>query len=99
MISYKCKLFSWLSSRYSFDVIPTATRPFITKNDDKLPYFKVKHNYFKNVFPSTVIDWNKLDLNICNSKSLTSFKDNILNFIRPSKKGSFFVIIQKEYNY
>ena len=39
-------------------------------------------NYF---FPSSVIEWNKLDLNICNSESLTSFKSNILKFIHPSE--------------
>ena len=25
-------------------------KPYITRNDDKLPHFKVKHNYFKNSF-------------------------------------------------
>ena len=57
-----------------------------------LPYSKVNHNYFKNVFfPTTVIKWNKLDLNIINnnSESLTSFKGNILEFMRPSENSVF----------
>ena len=35
---------------------PTANRAYITRNNGKLPHFKVKHNYFKNsFFHSTVI--------------------------------------------
>ena len=58
-----------------FDVIPTVKRAYITRNNDKLPYFKVKHKHFKNsFFPSTMIEWNKLDFIIRHSESLTSFK-------------------------
>ena len=56
---------------YLFDVIPTIKRNYITRNDDKPPHFKVKRNCFKNpLFPSTVIEWKKLDLNIRNFESL-----------------------------
>ena len=69
------KDFETQSPRYLFEVIPTAKRGYITRNDNMLPHFKVKHNYFKNCFfPSNVIEWSKADLNICNSESLTSFK-------------------------
>ena len=36
-----------------------------------------------------VIEWNKLDLNIPNSKSLSIFKKTFLNFIRPSASTVF----------
>ena len=36
-----------------------------------------------------MIEWNKLDLNIRNSESLTSFKSKVLKFIRPSKNSIF----------
>ena len=36
-----------------------------------------------------MIEWNKLDLNIRNSESLTSFKSKVLKFIRPSKNSVF----------
>ena len=84
------KVFKTQSPRYLFEVIPTAKRAYITRNNDKLPHFKVKLNYFKNsFFPSTVIEWNKLDLNIRNSESLTSFKSKVLKFIRPSENSIF----------
>ena len=83
-------VFKTQSPRYIFDVIPTAKRAYITKTNDKLPHFKVKHNYFKNIFfPSIVIEWNKLDLNIRNSESLTSFKSKDLKFVRPSENSIF----------
>ena len=34
-------------------------------------------------------EWNKLDLNIRNSESLTSFKSKVLKFIRPSENSIF----------
>ena len=72
------KVFKTQSPRYLFEVIPTAKRAYITRNNDKLPHFK---NVF---FPSTVIN-----LNIRNSKSLTSFKRKVLKFIRPSESSIF----------
>ena len=45
--------------------------------------FKVRHNFLKNsFFPSVISEWNKLDLEICNSASLEIFKKYLLNFIR-----------------
>ena len=84
------KVFKIQSPRYLFDVIPTVKRAYITRNDEKLPHFKVKHNCFKNYFlSSTVAEWNKLELNIRNFESLTSFEGNILKFMCPSKNSTF----------
>ena len=56
-----------------------------TGNTNNIFLFKVKHNFFQNsFFPSAIIKWNKLDLNIRNSESLNIFKKTLLNFIRPS---------------
>ena len=75
---------------YLFDIFATTKRTYITRNDDKLLCFKVTHDYFKNfLFPSTVIEWNKMDLNTRNYKGLTSFKSNIMKFIHPSEKNVF----------
>ena len=50
----------------------------------------VKHNFLKNTFfPSTIIEWNKLDPEIRNSASFDSFKENIHKSIRPAPKGIF----------
>ena len=54
-----------------------------TRNSDNITPFKVRHNFFKNYFfPSVIIEWKKLDLEVCNSDFLEIFKKTLLNFIR-----------------
>ena len=40
-------------------------------------------------FRSVIIEWNNLDPNLRNSKSISVFKEKILNFIRPSSNYFF----------
>ena len=55
-----------------------------TRNADDAPYLKVRRNFFKNsLFPSTIIEWNKLDSRLRKVKSFSDFKKNILSLIRP----------------
>ena len=90
-------MFKTQSPRHLFEVIPTAKRAYITRNNDMLPHFIVKHNYFKNFFfPSTVIKSNKLELDIRNSISLISLKSKVLKLIRPSKNSIFLCNDPKE---
>ena len=50
----------------------------------------IRHNFFKNTFfPSTIIEWNKLDPAIRNLISFNSFKESILKFIRPAPNSIF----------
>ena len=50
----------------------------------------IKHNFFKNnLFPSTIVGWNKLDPAIRNSTSFNSFKESILTFIRAVPNSTF----------
>ena len=50
----------------------------------------MKLDFFKNTFfPSTIIEWNKLDWKIKNSQSIETFKKRILSFIRPSPNSTF----------
>ena len=65
-------------------------RPYNTRNANNDPQFKVKHNFFRNLFfPSVVIEWNKLDLNMRNTENLFIFKEKLLKFIRPSGNSVF----------
>ena len=75
---------------YLFDIIPKVLSTRTTRNHNNIPLFNVKHEYFRNsFFPSTVIEWNKLDNNIRNSESVSAFKKQILKFIRPSPNSRF----------
>ena len=74
---------------YLFDMIPKVLSTRTTRNDNN-PLFNVEHECFRNsFFPSTVIEWNKLDNNIRNSESVSAFKKQILKFIRPSANSTF----------
>ena len=43
-----------------------------------------KHNFFQNsYFPSSIKEWNRLDIDIRKSDSISIFKKGILSFIRP----------------
>ena len=75
---------------YLFDMIPKVLWTRTTRNYNNIPLFNVKHEYFRKCFfPSTVIEWNKLDNNIRNSELVSTFKKQILKFIRPSPNSTF----------
>ena len=75
---------------YLFDMIPKVLSTRTTRNYNNIPLFNVKHEYFRNsFFPSTVIEWNKLDNNIRNSESVSAFNKQILKFIRPIPNSMF----------
>ena len=84
------KVYKSHSPKYLFNIIPVTVSRYNTRNTNNIPQFKVKHNFFRNsFFPSAVIEWNKLDLNIRNSESLNVFKNSLLKFIRPSGNSVF----------
>ena len=88
------EVFKTQSPRYLFDLVPTAQGASIARNNDKRPHFKVKHNCFKNsFFPLTVIEWNKLDLNILNPKASLVSKVTFWNLYVILKIMSLFVVI------
>ena len=60
------------------------------QNLANIPSLIFKHNFFKNTFfPSTILEWNKLDPSLRNSTSYNVFKNSILKFIRPSPNKIF----------
>ena len=85
-LCYFYKIFNKQSPTYLLNVIPVSSRSYFTRYAENVPSFKVRHGFFKNsFFPSTAIEWNKIDKNIRKSESLNIFKKGILKFIRPSK--------------
>ena len=84
------KIFKSKSPQYLVKLIPEKKSSYITRNADNIPLFNKKHRFYKNsFFPSSIIEWNKLEPNLCNSENFGIFKNNILKFIRP-KPNSFF---------
>ena len=53
------------SPKYLSDIIPSTTRRYFSRNANNIPLVTVDTNYFMNIFfPSTITEWNKLDLNL-----------------------------------
>ena len=78
------------SPRYLYDIIPSKSGSHDTRNSDNIRQFREKRIFFRNsFFPSTIIEWNNLDLSIRTSKSLHVLKKNILKFIRPTTNNIY----------
>ena len=85
------KIYKNQSPSYLYNIIPTTNTHYTFRNSDKIPYFKTKHNFFKNsFFPLVIIEWNKLDHSLRRCNSYNVFKSNILKFIRPSLNSFLF---------
>ena len=81
-------------------MIPKVLSTRTTRNYNNIPLFNVKHEYFRNsFFPSTVIEWNKLDNNIRNSESVSAFKKQILILLPQVLIVRLMYIILMELNY
>ena len=53
------------------------------KNSDNIPFSNTRHCFFKNsFFPSTIIEWFKLDISVRKYDIFNVFKKEILKFIR-----------------
>ena len=67
-----------------YNLIPSFNRVHNTRLSYNIPPVKVRHDYFENsFFPSAITEWNKFNFNIRNSANLNTFKNKLLNFIRP----------------
>ena len=76
--------------KYLFNLIPVRSTPYATRTVGNIPLIKTNHNFFKNsFFPSAIIEWNNLNPNLRDSKSVSVFKEKILSFIRPSPNSFF----------
>ena len=84
------KLLNNMSSKYLSYIIPSTTRRYCSRNENNIPLVRVNNKYFMNTFfPSTITEWNKLDLSIRNSASLNVFKSRLLQFVRPLENSVF----------
>ena len=81
-LSFFYKLFISKHPNYLFKLIPLRNSNYVTRNNHNIPLLKTRHNFFKNsFFPSTIIEWNKLDHNIRNSSSVNIFRKGILKIL------------------
>ena len=84
------KIYNKESPGYLTELIPTRNEAYQTRHPANIPSLSFKHNFFKNIFfPSSILEWNKLDSSLRNWTSYNVFKNGILKFIRPSPNKIF----------
>ena len=68
--SYLIQLFSPSNNVY-------AARKSRVPQSNKIPSFKIRHNFCKDFsFPAVISEWNSLDINIRNSSSIICLRKN-----------------------
>ena len=61
-----------------------------TRNADKVETYYCRTDIFKNsFFPYTIIEWNKLDIDIRKSKSSATFRNTLLKLGRPIQRAIY----------
>ena len=83
-LSFLYKVIAIQSLSYVFNMFPRKNTSRPTRGSDNIPLLGTKYNLFKNsYFPAAVKEWNRLDIDIWKSDSISIFKKLILSFIRP----------------
>ena len=78
------------SPKYLFELIPTTSQAYMARDKKVFLFLMLNMTVLKILFfPSTVIEWNKLDSNIRNCESLAPFRKRILAFISPFANSTF----------
>ena len=73
-----------MSHKYLSDIILSTATRYASRNANNIALARINNSYFMNTFfPSTVTAWKILDLSIYNITSLDTFKDILLQFVRP----------------
>ena len=65
--------------KYLLNKTPSSQIHYNTRNTDQVETYYCRTDIFKNsFFPYTIIEWNKLDLDVCKSKSYAIFRNTLL---------------------
>ena len=79
-----------MHAQFLFNFSPTKRNLYSVQNVLNIPIFVTNYNFLKNLFfPSTTIEWGKLDSDLKRAESLSVFKTNILTFIRPFPHSAY----------
>ena len=83
-LSFLYNIISNQSPSYLFNVISRKNTSRPTRGSDKIPFLGAEYNFFQNnYFSATIKEWNRLDIDIRKSDSISIFKKGILSFITP----------------
>ena len=63
---------------------------YSTRNSENVETYYCRIDQFKySFFPYSIIEWNKLDINLCNAKSFLIFRNSLLKIGRPMQNSIY----------
>ena len=85
------KIINNQSLRYLFELVPSLNTRYFSRNSVNIPQLRTKHDFFRNSFFSlTIKEWNKPEPQIRKWKRISTFKSNILKFIRSKPSNVYY---------
>ena len=90
MFCFKVCFLSNQAPSYLTELMPARNKAYQTRHIANIPSLSFKHDFLKNTFfPSTILEWNKLDPSLLNSANYNVLKNSVLKFVRPSLNKTF----------
>ena len=70
-------------------MIPKSNHQYNTRSIEDVATIYCRADVFIYYFPHTILEWNKLDVQIRRSESFLSFKNSLLKIGRPTTKPTY----------
>ena len=84
-VFYKIKTTQIL--KYLYELLPTESHTYNTRNIENVETYYSRTDLFKySFFPSVIVEWNNLDINLQNAKSFSILLKILLKFITENRK-------------
>ena len=75
---------------YLFNMMSQSNQRYNTRSSEDFTTFYCRTDVFKySYFPYTILEWNKLDIQIRGSESFLSFKNSLLKIGQPTAKPTY----------
>ena len=85
-----CKIKKTGLPEYLFNMIPKSNHQYNTWSIEEVTKFYSRTDVLKySYFPHTILEWNKLDVQVRRSESFLSFKNSLLKIGRPIAKPTY----------
>ena len=76
--------------KYLYEVVPSESHIYSTHNTENVETYYCRTGQFKySFFPYSIIEWNKLDINLCNAKSILIFRNSLLKIERQMQNSIY----------
>ena len=88
-LSYFYRINSSKLPHYLFQLIPTISHNYLTRNVN-IPPLRCRTNFYSDSFiPYSIKEWNNIDPDVRNLTSYTAFRKYLLKMIRPSPNNLY----------